>query len=422
MTDYLKQLVEQRRELHQWPEEGWTEFCTTAYVTEKLRSWGFTVLLGPKIIDQKSVFGRNKDLVEKAIETARQRGVSEAILNEMQGYTGAVALFDTGKGGPTTAFRFDIDCVCVQETSNPSHKPNKEGFRSRHDGYMHACGHDCHTSIGLTLAHWIAENKDRLKGKFKLVFQPAEEGVRGASAIAASGILDDVDYIFGSHISFIANTGEIVAAPFGLLCTTKFDVTFHGKPAHAGKEPNAGRNALAAACNAVVQMLGIPRHGGGMTRINIGTLRAGEGRNVIPSSAHMALEVRGETSSINDYMADQVKNIVEGISKGFGVTYEMSTMGAAVDFVNDPDMSRLVTEVAEKVSSVHTVIPEKNFGGSEDYSILGRRVQTHGGKAAFFICGADRVSGHHQGDFDVDEKGLETGFDMFKGIVEKLNS
>lgn len=422
MTDFYKQLTEQRHELHQWPEEGWTEFWTTAYVTEKLRSWGFEVLLGEKIINKESVFGRNVKLVEAGLENAKQRGASPAILDEMQGYTGAVAVLDTGKEGPTTGFRFDIDCVCVQETADPAHKPNQEGYRSQHDGFMHACGHDCHTSVGLTLAHWIAENKDKLKGKFKIVFQPAEEGVRGASAIAASGVIDDVDYMFGSHISFMANTGEIVAAPYGLLCTTKFDVSFHGKPAHAGKEPNAGRNALAAACNAVVQMMGISRHGGGMTRINVGTLRAGEGRNVIPTSAHMALEVRGETSEINDYMAEQVKNIVEGIAKGFDVTYEIATMGAAVDFVNDDEMTAVINEVAGTVPTVTKIIPDGNFGGSEDYSILGRRVQAHGGKAAFFICGADRAAGHHQGNFDVDETGLTTGFDMFKGIVEKLNA
>ena len=289
MTDYTKQLVEQRRELHQWPEEGWTEFWTTNYIVNKLRSWGYEVLLGTKIINPEQVFGRNEKLVQEGIKNALARGVSQSFIDETEGYTGCVALLDTGKEGPTTAFRFDIDCVCVNETDNPEHKPNKEGFRSQHAGFMHACGHDSHISIGLTLAYWIAERKDELKGKFKIVFQPAEEGVRGASAIAASGIVDDADYFLGSHISFMADSGEIVVAPYGLLCTSKFDVTFKGKPAHAGKEPNAGRNALAAACNAVVQMMGIPRHGGGMTRINVGTLRAGEGRNVIPSSAHMAL-------------------------------------------------------------------------------------------------------------------------------------
>lgn len=421
MTDFSKQLVEQRRHLHQWPEQGWTEFCTTAYIAENLRKWGFEVLLGKKIVNEKDVFGRNKKLVEEAIETAKARGISQDLLNEMEGYTGAVAILDTGKEGPTTGLRFDIDCVCVQETDKADHKPNKEGFRSQHDGFMHACGHDCHTSIGMTVAKWASENKDKLKGKIKIVFQPAEEGVRGASAIAGSGIVDDCNYMIGSHVSFMANSGEIVAAPYGLLCTTKYDVSFFGKPAHAGKEPNEGRNALHAACSAVMQMMGIARHGGGMTRINVGTLRAGEGRNVIPSSAHMALEVRGETSSINDYMAQQVRNIVEGTAISYGVTTEIATMGAAVDFVNDKEVSDLIIDVAKTVPSVHKIIPDGNFGGSEDFSILGRRVQEKGGKSAFFICGADRTAGHHQGTFDVDEGGLLTGFDMYKGLIEKIN-
>lgn len=422
MSNYSEQLIKQRRELHEWPEEGWTEFWTTAYIAKKLREYGYQVLLGTSIIEPKQVFGRNEKLVAEGIKNALARGVDQALIDEMEGYTGCVAVLDTGKEGPTTAFRFDIDCVCTPETDDPNHKPNKEGFRSQHPGYMHACGHDTHISIGLTLAHWIADNKDKLKGKFKIVFQPAEEGVRGASAVAASGIIDDANYFFGSHISFMADSGEIVAAPYGLLCTSKYDVSFKGKPAHAGKEPNEGRNALAAACNAVVQMLGIPRHGGGMTRINVGTLRAGEGRNVIPSSAHMALEVRGETSTINDYMAQQVMDIVEGVSKSFGVTYEVSQMGAAVDFTNDKEMSDLITEVAKSVKGVNKIIPDGNFGGSEDISILGRRVQSHGGKAAFFICGADRTAGHHQGNFDIDESALEVGFEMYKGLVEKLNS
>lgn len=75
----------------------------------------------------------------------------------------------------------------------------------------------------------------------------------------------------------------------------------------------------------------------------------------------------------------------------------------------------------KQVPSVHKIIPDGNFGGSEDFSILGRRVQEKGGKSAFFICGADRTAGHHQGTFDVDEGGLLTGFDMYKGLIEKIN-
>jgi len=175
MTDYTKQLVEQRRELHQWPEEGWTEFWTTNYIVTKLRSWGYEVLLGTKIINPEQVFGRNEKLVQEGIKNALARGVSQSFIDETEGYTGCVALLDTGKEGPTTAFRFDIDCVCVNETDNPEHKPNKEGFRSQHAGFMHACGHDSHISIGLTLAHWIAEHKDELKGKSRSSSSPLKK-------------------------------------------------------------------------------------------------------------------------------------------------------------------------------------------------------------------------------------------------------
>lgn len=165
MTDYNTQLIEQRRELHQWPEEGWTEFWTTSYIVKKLQAYGYEVLVGTKVINPEQVFGRNQKLVDLGIKNALERGADPKLIEEMGGYTGCVGILDTGREGPTTAFRFDIDCVCVRETDDPAHKPNKEGFRSQHDGYMHACGHDTHASIGLTLAHWIADHKDQLKGQ-----------------------------------------------------------------------------------------------------------------------------------------------------------------------------------------------------------------------------------------------------------------
>ncbi|WP_370858124.1 hypothetical protein [Parasutterella sp.] len=87
MTDYTKQLVEQRRELHQWPEEGWTEFWTTNYIVNKLRSWGYEVLLGTKIINPEQVFGRNEKLVQEGIKNALARGVSQSFIDETEGYT-----------------------------------------------------------------------------------------------------------------------------------------------------------------------------------------------------------------------------------------------------------------------------------------------------------------------------------------------
>ena len=90
----------------------------------------------------------------------------------MQGYTGALAVLDTGRPGTVTALRFDIDALCVPETTDPDHIPNREGFASEHPGLMHACGHDCHAGVGMALAHWAADHRDELCGVIKFVFQP----------------------------------------------------------------------------------------------------------------------------------------------------------------------------------------------------------------------------------------------------------
>ena len=133
--------------------------------------------------------GRSPKKVEAAIERAREAGVSEELLARMEGYTGAVAVLETGRPGPVTAWRCDIDCVLVTESCDASHLPAREGFASEYPGWMHACGHDGHASVGLALARWVMEHKDELVGTIKILFQPAEEGVRGAAAMAVALVL-----------------------------------------------------------------------------------------------------------------------------------------------------------------------------------------------------------------------------------------
>ena len=338
----------------------------------------------------------------------------------MEELTGCVAVLDTGRPGPTLAIRFDIDCVPVTECTDETHVPAKEGFISKNPGFMHACGHDALIWKGLAVAHWVMDNKDKLSGKIKILFQPAEEGVRGAAGMAASGVLDDCDYFLGSHVAMSAKSGEIATNLYGYLCTTKLDVTFHGKPAHAGACPQDGRNALTAAANATVQMMGISRHSGGMTRINVGQLIAGEGRNVIPSKAVMKLEVRGETGEINQYMVDQVTNICKGVALGFGVTYEMRKMGEAVDLTADQELVDILNAAGRATPGITVVDKALNFGGSEDATILARRVQAHGGKAAFFLWGSDRPSGHHTATFDIKESDLDPALEVWTHIIPSI--
>ena len=372
------------------------------------------------MVAPEACLGREESVVKAGLERARRNGVSEELLSEMEELTGCVAVLDTGRPGPTLAIRFHIACVPVTECTDDTHVPAKEGFISKNPGFMHACGHDAHMSMGLAVAHWVMDDKDKLSGKIKILFQPAEEGVRGAAGMAASGILDDCDYFLGSHVAMSAKSGEIATNLYGYLCTTKLDVTFHGKPAHAGACPQEGRNALTAAANATVQMMGISRHSGGMTRINVGQLIAGEGRNVIPSKAVMKLEVRGETGEINQYMVDQVTNICKGIAMSFGVTYEMRKMGEAVDLTADQELVDILNAAGRATPGITVVDKALNFGGSEDATILARRVQAHGGKAAFFLWGSDRPSGHHTSTFDIKESDLDPALEVWTHIIPAI--
>ncbi|VEG71708.1 aminobenzoyl-glutamate utilization protein A [[Pasteurella] aerogenes] len=420
MTIALSKLTKWRREFHRFPEIGWSEFWTTSRIADYLEEMGFDILLGKQIIHPDFVRGRQQKVVEKGLQNAIAYGAKTKWLDKMDGYTGCVAILDSGKPGKTLALRFDIDCVNVTETTDPQHLPNQLDFRSVNDGFMHACGHDAHITIGLGTALWLSQNKDKFSGKVKIVFQPAEEGVRGAAAIAASGVIDDADYFASSHISFCADSGTVIANPKNFLSTTKIDIRYQGKPAHAGAAPHLGRNALLAAAHAVTQLHGIARHGDGMTRINVGVLTAGEGRNVIPASAQIQLEVRGENKAINQYMVDQVMQIAQGVATSFDVSYETEIMGEAVDMNNDAQLIDLVSEIALAQPEVQQIQAEYAFNASEDATILGRRVQEQGGKAIYFILGADRTAGHHQAEFDFDENQLLTGVNIYTQLVQRL--
>ncbi|MCW9687856.1 amidohydrolase [Proteus terrae] len=412
-------LIEWRRTFHQFPEIGWTEFVTTGTIISVLREMNIEVKAGPHIICRESILGRDEKLVNEAIKIAEEEGISAELLAEMDGLTGCMAIIDTEIPGPTFTFRFDIDCVYVQESNDDTHLPNKQGFASCRSGLMHACGHDGHTAIGLGLAHWLKQNIHALRGKYKLIFQPAEEGVRGARAISDSGVLDDTDYFMGMHIGCNLKKGEIALDPFDFLCTTKLDISLKGKSANAIDEPEKGNNALAGACFLVNEILATPRHGKGMTRVNIGTLIAGENRSLIPSSAKMQLEVRGQDAEITQYLFNSIKKYVDGIAITYQLETKIDITGEATNFRNDREMIDIMQGVVDAHPDLLNVLLP--LGGSEDVSLMVRRVQEKKGKAIFFLVGADQCDGHHKEKFDIDEEALSIGLTLFtEGILSIL--
>ena len=418
----LEEMIATRRRIHRRPEEGWTEFETNWLVVERLRAiGGFDILLGTKVIHPAAVMGRNEALVKEAIERALAHGVPQSFIDETEGYTGCVAVLDTGRPGPTTAFRCDMDCVIVSETTDPAHIPNAEGFASERPGLMHACGHDAHTAVGLALARWLAEHRDELCGRFKLIFQPAEEGVRGGGAVAASGVVDDVDQLIGSHVGTFARLGEVGLCHTGFLASTKLDIRFEGTPSHAGADPHKGRSALMAACATAMMMQGIPRHGEGTTRVSVGRLVAGEGRNVTPVHAYMQAEVRGSSGEINQYMVDAVENIVKGNAVAYGVKGWIEKAGEATTLEDCPELLDVIRDVAKNVDGVKRVFDESRPSGSEDCTMLIRRVREHGGRGTYFLFGCNQ-NGHHRADFDIqDTESLPVALKVLTGVALKLN-
>ncbi|EJX04587.1 peptidase, M20D family [gut metagenome] len=415
---YLQQMVADRRHFHHRPELGWCEFETTAYIVDRLESLGiFHIDMGRTVINPDAVLGRNETSVGEAMKRALAQGVSQQLLDQLGGYTGVIATWDSGRPGKTVAIRFDMDALPITESQDKSHLPMAEGFASAIPGCMHACGHDGHSAIGLAVAAWIKDHQKTLNGKIKIVFQPAEEGVRGAAAIAASGKLDDVDVFLASHVGTEARPGEVKVLQSGFLATTKYDITFEGRSSHAGCEPEKGRSALSAACACVLALQGIPRHSQGDTRIAVGTLHAGEGRNVVPAKAVMQIEVRGATTEVNHYMAEEACRLIEGISAGYGVKPTITKMGDAAVFEADEDCIKTLMEAARAVPEVEHVTEFTTTSGSEDASLLAKRVRDHGGKAGFFIFGCDH-HGHHRPDFDIqDTQSLPVGFAVMTGAL-----
>ena len=419
--EYCSEMCRLRRAIHRRPEEGWTEFETTWRVFSFLESLGgFTLKVGQEVVNPEFVLGRDEVKVMKAEERALEHGVSEAFLARLGGFTGVVAEMDTGRPGPAVAFRFDMDCVQVGESQDPEHVPVALGFASEREGLMHACGHDGHTATGLALAHWVADYRASLCGRIRLIFQPAEEGTRGATAMAEAGVVDNVNWFFGAHVGCDCAPGEVGIIQKGFLATTKIDIAFTGKASHAGSDPEKGRSALMAAAACSLMMQGISRHREGSTRVAFGTLHAGEGRNVTPVHAVIQAEVRGATGSINDWMTERVRSIVRGVSEAYEVQGKMVKAGEACDMISDKEACDLVADAARAIDGV-TVKLLNTEDGSEDCSVLMRRAQKTGAKAAFFLYGC-KHNGHHRSDFDIqDETTLPVAFSLMTGIVTRLN-
>ncbi len=424
MQDQIEKLVKQqsshliafRRDLHRHAESGWTEFRTTSIIATTLKELGYEIKMGKEIICRESMMGvPSEEELQKHMERAIEQGADPQLVEKMAGgMTGVVGDLICGEG-PLLALRFDIDANDISEANDDKHRPYREGFSSINPNAMHACGHDGHVTIGLGVAKVLSALKDKLKGTVRLIFQPGEEGVRGAGPMVDAGVLDGVDYILGGHIGFQATkTGQFICSTDKFLATTKFDVTFTGTPAHAGGAPQEGRNALLAASCAALNLHAITRHGQGASRMTVGTIQAGQGRNVIPPNATIKAESRGETSDIDDFMFTSAQQVVAGAAQMYGVEYDIKLMGKTKSGQSDAEMMQRVKDVAERIKFFNPdeIIEKAEMRGSEDYSHMMTTVQQQGGQGTYFMIGSNLAAGHHDFYFDFDEDCLAPGIEL----------
>ena len=277
---------------------------------------------------------------------------------------------------------------------------------------MHACGHDTHMTMGLGLAEYIATHKDGLKGTIKLIFQPAEEGVRGAKAMVKAGVVDDVDLMFGMHIGFNEQLSNCFAcSDHGFLATTKLDAVFHGYSSHAGGSPEKAQNAMLAGCTAVINLQAIARHSAGASRMNVGVFESGTGRNVTPDVATLKLETRGATTEINDYMIERTKTIIKGAAEMHDCTFEITKQGETPSCRMSDELAPEIQSIIKPLGIFRDVPLDYSGGGSEDCAYFLNRVISRGGMGTYMLVGSAIKAPHHNPLFDIDEE------DMLNGIV-----
>ncbi|MHB1301859.1 MAG: amidohydrolase [Acidiphilium sp.] len=408
LPDIAARAIDTRRDLHRHPELGLTEFRTASIVADRLTKLGLDVKLGRAVMDSASRVGVPSEAeLDRAYRAAEAAGAPAAFLPTLAGgHTGVVATLKGAAPGPVVALRVDMDALPILENDTQAHRPARDGYASIRPGIMHACAHDGHTAIGLAVAEMLAGARDKLHGTVKFIFQPGEEGGRGALPMVKAGVVDDVDRFVAIHLGTGVPSGVLRPAVRGHLASVKLDVTFRGRAAHAGGRPEEGRNALLAASHAVVGLYGISRHHEGRSRVNVGTLRAGSGRNVIADEAFMLMEVRGETEAIADYMAARAEAVLRGAALAQDVDVEIRIAGRTTVAASDEALARRFATALSGLPNIMVDAAPHVTGGSEDATFFMRRVQERGGQAIYAVIGSDIPSGHHTPEFDIEEKDI----------------
>ena len=372
-------LKEIRHDIHRHPELGFEEHRTQALVRDWLASHGY------------------------APRTSAETGVVADLHPDRHGR------------GPTIALRADLDCLPIDETTDLP-------YRSQHPGRSHKCGHDGHTAVLLGVASLLAKHRDAIKGNVRLLFQPAEEGVRGGGArlMVAEGALDGVDEVYGLHNWPGYRRGEVRVKAGALMAQThELLIEVVGVGGH-GSQPQLCRDPILAASHLVTALQTIVARGlgsDGGAVVSVCRFHAGTADNIIPSRAELGGTIRTFSPEVTERVLERLDEVCRGTAATFGVEIHVHARAGYPVLVNDPGCVAAVERVAGRLLGPDNVssagLP---MAGGEDFAYM-----TKATRGAYFFVGAGdddpSVPVCHHPDFDFDDSIIPTAMSMFLGLV-----
>lgn len=328
--------------------------------------------------------------------------------------TGAVGIVECLPGNKVMALRADIDALPVEEL-------NQVHYKSQRPGFMHACGHDGHTTIMLGVAKELMETelRDELKGKVKFIFQPAEEGVSGARVMIENGVLENppVDRIIAGHMWPELKVGQAgIYRQVSHASTDRFQLTITGKGAH-GAKPHFSLDPILAGAHFVTAAHSIVSRSldpAGTGVVSIGQFTSGNTANVIPESAYLQGTVRTFEEQVRQTIIRRLKELAASLEVGFGVRTELDYTDGVPACKNDPEVSQTLYEASVKVLGEKNVFWLEPQTGGEDFALF---VQRCPGSIMRLGCANPEkgIDGPlHSPYFDLDEEALAVGVEIFK--------
>jgi len=309
-----------------------------------------------------------------------------------------------------------MDALPIQETGNASYK-------SVNKGIMHACGHDGHTAMLLGAAEALCSKSNKLKGKVKFIFQPAEEGQGGAKYMIEDGALDGVDEVYGIHLWNYQKYGTIGVKPGPIMAAADiFEITINGIGGH-GAAPQGTQDAIIIASHIIQTLQTIVSRNTNpieSTVITIGQINGGYNFNIIADSVVLKGTTRAYTEKNRQMIKRRMKEVIEGTEKTYGAKIELNYKDGYPPTINEPNATKNLLQAATKIVGDGAGYPYLSMGG-EDFSYFLQKVP-----GCYFLVGSSPDGHeplsvpHHCSHFDIDERALLIGSSVYVELTESL--